>query len=399
VKVRISRIKSQMKIPLTLQIGCRRRKIKCDSATTNTWPCAACTRLKLHCVPPAGGIDGDGGISIAGEGTLDLSQAPNYNQQVYPGSFTSDPNQSFEAYSHYDTGFQNPNPFQTEESYHEVYARQQQYHEQPVEAYEQMRPPFHAQRSGSDAAHSQSSETPIEQHKMEDLSQQLGDLQIDIGGVAPYVRQLRKDGPEPDGPRREIQEAAEAKVEKAFKTDAGSHIRIPPALMPSEEDAMALFEVFFRDIHPYVPVLHKAQLYDQWRNDKESISPLVLEAVFACAGRIADEPSEGAQWLALANKHEAYFLDTPRLSTLQALLLLLKARESAPRRGYYYRSWMSVKTIVSMAKDLDLEDHHQTHQNGENCDSDPAECLIKTRVWQTTLIVEMMVGGPQGMKM
>jgi Fungal Zn(2)-Cys(6) binuclear cluster domain len=32
--------------------GCRRRKIKCDAATTNTWPCAACTRLKLTCVPP-----------------------------------------------------------------------------------------------------------------------------------------------------------------------------------------------------------------------------------------------------------------------------------------------------------------------------------------------------------
>ena len=32
--------------------GCRRRKIKCDAATTNHWPCAACVRLKLHCVPP-----------------------------------------------------------------------------------------------------------------------------------------------------------------------------------------------------------------------------------------------------------------------------------------------------------------------------------------------------------
>jgi hypothetical protein len=32
--------------------GCRRRKIKCDSATTNTWPCAACVRLKLTCIPP-----------------------------------------------------------------------------------------------------------------------------------------------------------------------------------------------------------------------------------------------------------------------------------------------------------------------------------------------------------
>ena len=37
--------------------GCRRRKIKCDAATTNSWPCAACTRLKLHCVPPTVNYD------------------------------------------------------------------------------------------------------------------------------------------------------------------------------------------------------------------------------------------------------------------------------------------------------------------------------------------------------
>jgi Fungal Zn(2)-Cys(6) binuclear cluster domain len=32
--------------------GCRRRKIKCDGATSNTWPCSACVRLKLNCTPP-----------------------------------------------------------------------------------------------------------------------------------------------------------------------------------------------------------------------------------------------------------------------------------------------------------------------------------------------------------
>ena len=37
--------------------GCRRRKIKCDAATTNAWPCAACVRLKLHCVPPTVNYD------------------------------------------------------------------------------------------------------------------------------------------------------------------------------------------------------------------------------------------------------------------------------------------------------------------------------------------------------
>jgi hypothetical protein len=57
---------------------------------------------------------------------------------------------------------------------------------------------------------------------------------------------------------------------------------------------------------------------------------------------------------------------------------------------------MTCKTIVSMAKDLELHEHHELHQNGEGCGSDPIECLTKTRVWQTALICEMMVGGPQG---
>ena len=96
-------------------------------------------------------------------------------------------------------------------------------------------------------------------------------------------------------------------------------------------------------------------------------------------------------------EHEECFLDTPRLSTVQALLLLLKAREAAPKRGYYYRSWITCKTIVSMAKDLELHEHYATHQTGEACGSDPVECLNKTRVWQTILMCEMMVGAPQGM--
>ena len=68
--------------------GCRRRKIKCDAATTNTWPCSACIRLKLHCVPPTvnydrdaasgnPGFDGEKGIEFDasdGSGEEDYSQ-------------------------------------------------------------------------------------------------------------------------------------------------------------------------------------------------------------------------------------------------------------------------------------------------------------------------------------
>lgn len=57
--------------------GCRKRKIKCDAATTNTWPCSACTRLKLVCVPPTIGQDGDFLPDGQGESTMETGGPSN----------------------------------------------------------------------------------------------------------------------------------------------------------------------------------------------------------------------------------------------------------------------------------------------------------------------------------
>lgn len=89
-------------------------------------------------------------------------------------------------------------------------------------------------------------------------------------------------------------------------------------------------------------------------------------------------------------------MDVPRLSTLQANLIILKARESAPKRGYYYRSWMTVVACVQMAKDLGLDEHYEEHKAGRPCGSDLADCITKTRIWQTIFVCELMIGSPQG---
>ena len=80
----------------------------------------------------------------------------------------------------------------------------------------------------------------------------------------------------------------------------GLKIRIPPALMPSDETVLRYFDLYFSNVHPYVPVLDKTQFYRLWQTDHDSVSPLLLEAIFAVAGRLAEEPSDGQQWLALA---------------------------------------------------------------------------------------------------
>ena len=93
----------------------------------------------------------------------------------------------------------------------------------------------------------------------------------------------------------------------------GSKIRIPPELMPDEETALQYFDIYFNNIHPYVPVLNKTLFYQQWHGDREAISPLILEAMFAHAGKLADEPSQGQQWLALATSEFNRLVGSPKL--------------------------------------------------------------------------------------
>ena len=122
---------------------------------------------------------------------------------------------------------------------------------------------------------------------------------IEINGtdrnVAPYISQQKRSLAETPA-----YEEFEVKL-PTTSTSSGATVRIPPDLMPSEEQCMEWFEIFFTHIHPYVPVISKPYFYQQWRSSRRSISPLILEAIFACAARMSDDPAQGAQWLALAS--------------------------------------------------------------------------------------------------
>jgi hypothetical protein len=85
----------------------------------------------------------------------------------------------------------------------------------------------------------------------------------------------------------------------------GSRVRIPPELMPDDDLALHYFELFFTHVHQYVPVLSKTMFYRQWHHERHNMSPLILEAIFAISGRIANEPAQGQQWLALASSERA----------------------------------------------------------------------------------------------
>lgn len=88
----------------------------------------------------------------------------------------------------------------------------------------------------------------------------------------------------------------------------GSKIRIPPELMPDEQTTLHYFDLYFSNAHQYIPVLDKVQFYQQWQSNRDAISPLLLEAMFSIAGRLADEPAQGQQWLALATSRASRFM-------------------------------------------------------------------------------------------
>ncbi|KAH8905965.1 hypothetical protein BR93DRAFT_880166 [Coniochaeta sp. PMI_546] len=386
--------------------GCRRRKIKCDAATTNTWPCSACIRLKLHCVRP-NGFDGATDTQVY-EPTQEQyetitaqdgyrQQAPLQEQQL----MASMPKQASSSLYPPQQGY--PNPSALYQSYPESSSMQQNLHytdlqpavnvvDQPYAPQTSFPTPPLQQSSRPGSSPESYQQDPYSQHDLADL---LGSLKVNEAGTAPYLnsKMRRKTGDEEPA----TEEADEYKsMLPPLATGPGLKIRIPPALMPDEETIIHYFDLYFTNVHPYVPVLDKAQFYQQWTTNREAISPLILEAIFAIAGRLADEPAQGQQWLALATRHADSFMDVPRLTTLQASLIILKARESAPKRGYYYRSWMSIVQCVQMGKDLGLDEHYEDHQAGQSCGFSPADCSLRTRIWQTIFVCEVMIGSPQG---
>lgn len=127
--------------------------------------------------------------------------------------------------------------------------------------------------------------------------------------AAPYLRNKSSFRRE-EAPTVEDDDDYESALPSITMTPGrGMKIRIPPPLMPDEESANRYFDLYFAQVHPFVPVLDQNQFYRQWRTNPSSISPLILEAIFAIGGRLAEDPGDGQQWLALASRKWTEFLN------------------------------------------------------------------------------------------
>lgn len=171
--------------------GCRKRKIKCDAATTNTWPCSACTRLKLVCVPPTIGQDSEFPVEADPTGPLGASSAPQASHHAYsmPPDFHDNgqpPMANMPSYSEsmgvFPQWMPPPPPHSQPAMYGDV--RSPPLSEpQPHQYQQQQQPMFAATPTQPLGTTDNSLYMNNEQSTAENLSEVLGELKIDETGI------------------------------------------------------------------------------------------------------------------------------------------------------------------------------------------------------------------------
>ena len=116
----------------------------------------------------------------------------------------------------------------------------------------------------------------------------------------------------------------------------------------------ALINLYFRIVHPSFPILHKKVYLEKYERNHREFSPAILAAVYILALNFWSYSSELANLQKpdvtaleeLARKTLSYVINRPKISTVEAGLLLLQTPKSD--------SWSLTAQMVAVGQDLGL---------------------------------------------
>lgn len=117
-----------------------------------------------------------------------------------------------------------------------------------------------------------------------------------------------------------------------------------------------LIELYFRIVHPSFPVLHKKVFLEKYSRTHREFSAPLLAAVYALAIQWWDYDPQLSQFpkpnvvalLKLAMQTFAFVIERPKLSAVQAGLLLLQCRSENTR------NWSLCSQVVALSEELGL---------------------------------------------
>ncbi|KAI8334368.1 fungal-specific transcription factor domain-containing protein [Chlamydoabsidia padenii] len=144
---------------------------------------------------------------------------------------------------------------------------------------------------------------------------------------------------------------------------------IDPYDLPSPRLSTILIRLYFQHFYPVLPIFYQRQLSSSLDDPAEPISPLLLNAIYAVASRVCDDVEVRSDPARPETAGEVFFerakclldsqYDIPRISTVQALLLLSSHQQGTMKSA---RAWLYSGMAFRMALDLGLNrncDHWQ----------------------------------------
>ncbi|RIA87803.1 fungal-specific transcription factor domain-containing protein [Glomus cerebriforme] len=134
---------------------------------------------------------------------------------------------------------------------------------------------------------------------------------------------------------------------------------LPVNLKPiPEEISRPLFEKYFKHVHPYFPIINRGHFFRLLNNAdvKDQPSKLLIEAIFAIGAMFPPTVKQNSEYSSQFFYERAksildYFIDVPRLSTIQALILLFMIDQGKPSS---YRSQTFCSIAIKMAQTIGL---------------------------------------------
>ncbi|KAF9150128.1 hypothetical protein BG015_008063, partial [Linnemannia schmuckeri] len=256
----------------------------------------------------------------------------------------------------------------------------------------------------------------------EDLSSVMDRLQIDAFGIAPHTlrsfSQVAGDNDsaetssseysdnESTHPNNALSDSQDPKdvssssplmnKRNSAGSTSGSHHRSSRSRsVPLVDIQPDLIDLYFQHVHPYLLVIHKPSFFRRLHDPRDPVPDFVLAAMYAAASHYAPgREQDGRRYFEFWQSRLDDTLDKPRLSTIQALLMIIKYQEGVKKTGFYFRTYMYTQMVIVLARELQL--HKTTPVNAK---LDPESHEVRRRLFWAIFVLDQFLSVSQGRTM
>ncbi|CEJ04059.1 hypothetical protein RMCBS344292_18029 [Rhizopus microsporus] len=183
---------------------------------------------------------------------------------------------------------------------------------------------------------------------------------------------------------------------KVTKESAKKKYPVDPFELPPQDLSEHLIQLYFLHFYPVLPMFYKKRLTCP-SCPSEPLSPLLLNAIYAVASRISPDVRVRSDLASPDTAGDIFFerarcllddyYDRPKISTVQALLLLASHQMGAMKPA---RAWLYSGMAFRMAQDLGL------NRNCDHWNISPEDRERRKRVFWCCFIVDRLISAVYG---